>query len=96
MVLISGEPGIRKSRLGAALAQYIRDDPHTRLRYFCSPHHQDSALYPSLRSSNAPPGLRATTQSKRSSPNCEDYSRVASARSCCWPSCCRCRAQLPT
>jgi len=46
VVLISGEPGIRKSRLGAALAQYIRDDPHTRLRYFCSPHHQDSALYP--------------------------------------------------
>ena len=23
-----------------------RTEPHTRLRYFCSPHHQDSALYP--------------------------------------------------
>jgi len=46
LLLISGEPGIGKSRLCAALAQHIRDDSHTRLRYFCSPHHQDSALYP--------------------------------------------------
>ena len=45
-VLISGEPGIGKSRLTAALSQRIESDPHTRLRYFCSPHHQDSALYP--------------------------------------------------
>jgi class 3 adenylate cyclase len=46
VVLISGEPGIGKSRLTAALSQAIRSDPHTRLPYFCSPHHQDSALYP--------------------------------------------------
>jgi class 3 adenylate cyclase len=46
VVLISGEPGIGKSRLTAALSEHIADDPHTRLRYFCSPHHQDSALYP--------------------------------------------------
>ena len=46
VVLISGEPGIGKSRLGAALSQAIQSEPHTRLRYFCSPHHQDSALYP--------------------------------------------------
>jgi len=46
VVLISGEPGIGKSRLTAALAQRIESEPHTRLRYFCSPHHQDSALYP--------------------------------------------------
>ena len=45
-MLISGEPGIGKSRLGAALSQAIQSEPHTRLRYFCSPHHQDSALYP--------------------------------------------------
>src|SRR5215472_10839464 len=45
-VLISGEPGIGKSRLTAALSQSIRRDRHTRLRHFCSPHHQDSALYP--------------------------------------------------
>jgi class 3 adenylate cyclase len=46
VVLLSGEPGIGKSRLAAALSQRIESDPHTRLRYFCSPHHQDSALYP--------------------------------------------------
>ena len=46
VVLISGEPGIGKSRLTAALSEHIGSEPYTRLRYFCSPHHQDSALYP--------------------------------------------------
>ena len=46
VVLISGEPGIGKSRLTAALFEHIGTEPHTRLRYFCLPHHQDSALYP--------------------------------------------------
>ena len=46
VVLISAEPGVGKSRLAEALAERIAAEPHTRLRYFCSPHHQDSALYP--------------------------------------------------
>src|SRR6516165_3595256 len=46
VMLVSGEPGIGKSRLTAALSERIASDPHTRLRYFCSPHHQDSALHP--------------------------------------------------
>ena len=46
VVLISGEPGIGKSRLTAALSEQIRTELHTRLRFFCSSHHQDSALYP--------------------------------------------------
>ena len=46
VVLISGEPGIGKSRLTAALSEQIGTEPHTRLRYFCSPHHQNSALHP--------------------------------------------------
>jgi class 3 adenylate cyclase/predicted ATPase len=46
VVLISGEPGIGKSRLTAALSEHIEAEPHTRLRYFCAPHYQDSALYP--------------------------------------------------
>jgi class 3 adenylate cyclase/predicted ATPase len=46
VVLVSGEPGIGKSRLTAALSERIETEPHTRLRYFCSPHDQDSALYP--------------------------------------------------
>jgi class 3 adenylate cyclase/predicted ATPase len=46
VVLISGEPGIGKSRMTAALSEHIGSEPHTRLRYFCSPHHQDSAFHP--------------------------------------------------
>jgi class 3 adenylate cyclase/tetratricopeptide (TPR) repeat protein len=46
VVLLSGEPGIGKSRLTAALLHRVATEPHTRLRYFCSPQHTDSALYP--------------------------------------------------
>jgi class 3 adenylate cyclase len=46
VVLLSGEPGIGKSRLTAALMDRLAGEPHTRLRYFCSPQHTDSALYP--------------------------------------------------
>src|SRR6201993_3405867 len=46
VVLISGEPGIGKSRLTAALSEHIESESHTRLRYFCSPYYQDRALYP--------------------------------------------------
>ena len=45
VVLLSGEAGIGKSRLSAALMEDIATEPHTRLRYFCSPQHTDSALY---------------------------------------------------
>jgi predicted ATPase len=46
VVLLSGEAGIGKSRLTAALLERVASEPHTRLRYFCSPQHTDSALYP--------------------------------------------------
>jgi class 3 adenylate cyclase len=46
VVLLSGEPGIGKSRLTAALLERIATEPHMRLRHFCSPQHTDSALYP--------------------------------------------------
>jgi class 3 adenylate cyclase len=46
VVLLSGEAGIGKSRLTAALLERLAAEPHTRLRYFCSPQHTDSALYP--------------------------------------------------
>jgi class 3 adenylate cyclase/predicted ATPase len=46
VVLVSGEAGIGKSRLTAALLERLSGEAHTRLRYFCSPQHTDSALYP--------------------------------------------------
>ena len=46
VVLLSGEPGIGKSRLTAALLERAAPEPHTRFRYFCSPQHTDSAFFP--------------------------------------------------
>jgi class 3 adenylate cyclase len=46
VILLSGEPGIGKSRLTAALLGHVAGEPHTRLRYFCSSQHTDSAFYP--------------------------------------------------
>ena len=57
VVLLSGEPGIGKSRLTAALLESIASEPHTRLRYFCSPQHTDSALYPIIGQAERAAGL---------------------------------------
>lgn len=46
VVLISGEAGIGKSRLAAELEGHSEVGRHVRLRYFCSPYHQGTALYP--------------------------------------------------
>jgi DNA-binding winged helix-turn-helix (wHTH) protein len=48
VVLLSGEAGIGKSRLTAALLEAITSEPPARLRNFCSPQHTDSALYPTI------------------------------------------------
>src|SRR5262249_34760727 len=46
VVLIGGEAGVGKSRLTAELLERLAAEPHTRLRYFCSPQHTDNAFYP--------------------------------------------------
>jgi tetratricopeptide (TPR) repeat protein len=58
VVLICGEPGIGKSRIAQTLMERLADEPHTRLRYFCSPHYQDSALYPSITQLERAAGFR--------------------------------------
>ena len=65
-MLLSGEPGIGKSRLTAALLERLAAEPHTRLRYFCSPQHTDSAFYPIISQMERAAGLAHddTTQAK--------------------------------
>jgi class 3 adenylate cyclase/predicted ATPase len=48
-VLISAEPGLGKSRLAEAVRERIAGEPHVTVRYFCSPHHRESAFYPIAR-----------------------------------------------
>jgi len=57
-VLVSGEPGIGKSRLAQTLVDRLAGEPHTRLRLFCSPHHRDSALYPTITQLERAAGFR--------------------------------------
>ena len=57
VVLLSGEAGIGKSRLIASLMERLVGEPHTRLRYFCSPQHTDSALYPIISQMERAAGL---------------------------------------
>jgi class 3 adenylate cyclase len=58
VVLVSGESGIGKSRLAQTLLERPSGEPHTRLRSFCSPHHQDDALYPTITQLERTAGFR--------------------------------------
>jgi class 3 adenylate cyclase len=49
VVMIAGESGIGKSRLVAEFEERLKGESHARLRYFCTPDHADSPLYPVIR-----------------------------------------------
>ena len=68
VVLLSGEAGIGKSRLTASLMERLVSEPHTRLRYFCSPQHTDSALYPVIGQMERAAGSSSNGRLTRSRP----------------------------
>ena len=49
VVLLSGDAGIGKSRLLAALREALPDEAHIRIQFQCSPYHMDSAFHPIAR-----------------------------------------------
>src|SRR5262249_54620652 len=55
--LLTGVAGIGKSRFTSALLESVAREPHTRLRYFCSPQHTDSAFYPIIGQTERAAGL---------------------------------------
>src|SRR4029077_20503192 len=63
VVLLSGEPGIGKSRITESVLARLLGEPHARVRYFCFPHHTHSPLYPFItqleRAANFEPGSSA-------------------------------------
>ena len=94
VVLLSGEPGIGKSRLTAALMEHLANEPHTRLRYFCSPQHTDSASYPIIGQMERAAGFTHDDTRKQNSISSMRCWRRASPRprtQRCLPKCCRCR-----
>jgi predicted ATPase/class 3 adenylate cyclase len=80
IVLISGEPGIGKSRLAAALAERIASEPHTRLRYQCSPHHANSALRPIIAQMERAAGFKADDTSEQRLDKLEALLAVSASR----------------
>jgi class 3 adenylate cyclase len=64
LVLLSGEAGIGKSRLTAALLGSLAPEPHARLRYLCSPQHTDSAFYPIIGQIARAAGLAHNSKTK--------------------------------
>jgi class 3 adenylate cyclase len=58
-VLLVGEAGIGKSRISRALLDVLAKEPHTRIRYQCSPYHVDSALWPVIQQLTQAAGIKA-------------------------------------
>jgi class 3 adenylate cyclase len=80
IVLISGEPGIGKSRLAAAFAERIAGTPHTRLRYQCSPYHTNSALHPFITQLERAAGFKAGDTSEQRLDKLEAVRAVCASR----------------
>jgi len=80
IVLISGEPGIGKSRLVAALEERIAAQSHTFLQYQCSPHHTNSALYPFIAQLERAVGFKADDTLEDRLGKLEEYLTIPASR----------------
>lgn len=84
VMLLCGEPGIGKSRIVRALVETLGDEPHTRLRYYCSPYFTNTALYPVIEQiervagldPREPPGERLDKLERLLAPDAGDLARV--------------------
>jgi class 3 adenylate cyclase len=97
VVLISGEPGIGKSRIALALAERVKTEPHLRLRHFCSPHHQDSALFPFIEQLGYAAGFARNDASAGKLEKLEALLALAAPPTRTWrssPICCHCRPRI--
>ncbi len=94
VVLLSGEAGIGKSRLTAALLERVSGEAHTRLRYFCSPQYTDSAFYPIIGQMERAAGIKHDDKPQakldKSMP-CSPRPRPRRRMPLSWPRCCRSR-----
>ena len=93
IVLLSSEAGIGKSRLAAQLAAEVASEPHTRLRYQCSPYHRDSVLHPFVVQLGRAACLAAEDPPRRSSTSSKPYwrRRISRKRRRSSLPCCRSR-----
>ena len=64
VALISGEPGIGKSRLVLSLGERLHDEPKATVSYACSPHHVHSALFPFIAQLERSAGFSPTDSSE--------------------------------
>jgi len=62
VVLLSGEAGVGKSRIVRGFQERVENDQKSRVLYYCSPHHQSSALHPVI--NQLWRGLRFETEDK--------------------------------
>ena len=100
VVVLTGEPGIGKSHIALAFQERLQAKPHIRLRYYCSAHHTNSALFPFIGQLERAARFERATRPPKSLPSSKPCScnpaLMRCIRSRFWPTFCRCRRASAT